>query len=106
MKDSLKELKKLFPWFLDKSDSSNFSKSQWVTNRRFQRLDNDLFKIYQNFKLNKNLLIWKDQVEPYEYVIRFVANFKNLKTVTLYKNDNVIYKLYIIHRNLASIHSH
>lgn len=91
MKDSLRQLKEMFPWFLDKSDSSNFSKSQWVTNRRFQRLDNDLFKIYQNFKLNKNLLIWKDQVEPYEYVINFVANFKNLKTVTLYKNDDVIY---------------
>lgn len=91
MKDSLKQLKNLFPWFLDKSDSSNFSKSQWVTNRRFQRLDNDLFKIYQNFKLNKNLLIWKDQDEPYDYTINFVANFKNLKTVTCYKNDDVIY---------------
>lgn len=91
MKDSLKELKNLFPWFMDKSDSSNFSKSQWVTNRRFQRLDNDLFKIYQNFKLNKNLLIWKEQDEPYDYTINFVANFKNLKTVTCYKNDEVIY---------------
>ena len=91
MKDSLKQLKNLFPWFLDKSDSSNFSKSQWVTNRRFQRLDNDLFKIYQNFKLNKNLLIWKEQSEPYDYTINFVVNFKNLKTVTCYKNDEVIY---------------
>ena len=54
MKDSLKQLKNLFPWFFDKSESSNFSKSQWVTNRRFQRLDNDLFKIYQNFKQENN----------------------------------------------------
>ena len=91
MKDSLKQLKNFFPWFLDKSDSSNFSKSQWVTNRRFQRLNNDLFKIYQNFKLSKNLLIWKEQSEPYDYTINFVANFKNLKTVTCYKNDTVIY---------------
>lgn len=91
MKDSLKNLMNLFPWFFDKSETSNFYKSQDVTNRRFQELSNDLFKIYESFHLNKRLLIWKDQVESYVYTINFVANFPNLKSVTCYKNDKVIY---------------
>ena len=72
MKDSLKNLMNLFPWFFDKSETSNFYKSQDVTNRRFQELSNDLFKIYESFHLNKRVLIWKDQVESYVYTINFV----------------------------------
>lgn len=91
MKDSLKKLMDMFPWFFDKSETSNFHKSQDVTNRRFQELDNDLFKIHESFHLNKRLLVWRDQVERNDYMINFVANFPNLKSVTLYKNDEVIY---------------
>ena len=91
MEDSLEKLFNLFPWFFDKSETSNFYKSQDVTNRRFQELSNDLFKIHESFHLNKRLLIWKEQVEAYKYTIHFVASFPNLKSVTLYKNDDVIY---------------
>lgn len=91
MKSSLKKLMDLFPWFFDKSETSNFHKSQYVTNRRFQDADKDLFNIYESFHLQKRLLIWKNQVKNYFYTINFVANFPNLKTVTCYKNDDVIY---------------
>ena len=91
VKDSLKKLMDMFPWFFDKSTTSNFYKSQDVTNRRFKELYNDFFKIYQSFQLNKKLLIWKEQSEPYEYIINFVANFPNLKLVNVCKNGEVIY---------------
>ena len=90
-RDSLKSLMDMFPHFFDKSSTSNFYKSQDVTNKRFQELYNDLFKITQSFQLDKKLLIWKEQSVPYEYTINFVANFKDLKRVTIFKDDNVIY---------------
>lgn len=91
VKNSLKSLMDMFPWFFDKSSTSNFYKSQDVTNRRFQELANDLFKISQSFQLNKRLLIWKEQSVPYSYEINFVANFPNLKSVKIFKDDNVVY---------------
>lgn len=87
MKDSLKKLMSMFPWFFDKSKTSNFHKSQDVTNRRFQELANDLFKIYESFHLNKRLLVWREQTENHNYVINFVANFPYLKQVTIYKKN-------------------
>ena len=90
-KDSLKTLLKKFPYFLDKSSSSNFYKSQDVTNRRFQDVYNELFKVYESFHLNKRLLIWKDQNDKYDYVINFVATVPHLKRVRLYKNNTRIY---------------
>lgn len=88
MKDSLKKLKSMFPWFFDKSETSNFHKSQDVTNRRFQELANDLFKIYESFHLNKRLLVWREQTENHNYVINFVANFPIMKQVTIYKKNS------------------
>ena len=90
-RDSLKTLMDMFPWFFDKSSTSNFYKSQSVTNNQFKNVYNDVFKVYQSFHLNKNCLIWKEQSQPFEYAINFIANFPNMKTVTLYKNDEVIY---------------
>lgn len=87
MRDSLKKLMSMFPWFFDKSETSNFYKSQDVTNRRFQELDNDLFKIHESFHLNKRFLVWREQDEPHNYVINFVANFDKLKSVTIYKKN-------------------
>lgn len=91
MKDSLKKLMGMFPYFFDKSETSNFYKSQDVTNRRFQEVGNDLFKVCHGFHLDKKLLIWKEQVEPFVYTINFRVNFPYLKKVTLYKNNSVIY---------------
>ena len=91
VKDSLKTLLNSFPWFFNKSEDSNFYKSQEVSNRRLQDLYQSLFEVYNSFHLGKKCLIWKDQSEPYNYQINFVANFPHLKTVTCLKNDAVIY---------------
>ena len=91
MRNSLQNLLSKFPYFFDKSTTSNFYKSQSVTNAQFQSIYQSLFDVVESFKLDKNCLIWKEQLEPYEYTIHFVANYPYLKTVTLYKNDLVIY---------------
>ena len=91
MRNSLQNLLSKFPYFFDKSTTSNFYKSQSVTNAQFQSIYQSLFEVVESFKLDKNCLIWKEQTEPYEYTIHFLANYPYLKSVTLFKNDTVIY---------------
>lgn len=90
-RNSLKKLKDKFPYFLDKSDGSNFSKTKEVFNNRLVDVYNELFQVYLAGKLEKNLLIWREQTSANEYAINFVANFPYLKSVTCYKNDEAIY---------------
>ena len=100
---SLKKLLSKYPWFFDKSETSNFFRSQFVTNRQFQDLYQSLFTVIQSFKLNKRCLIWKDQTAPYDYIINFVANFPNMKSVSCYKNDALIYsEHYTYEENVSS----
>lgn len=102
-RDSLKNLLGMFPYFFDKSSTSNFFKSQSVTNSQFQEMYNSLFDVVESFHLNKNCLIWKVQEEPYNYTINFVANYLNLKSVKCYKNDNLIYsEQYQLEDNVSS----
>ena len=91
VKNSLNDLLDKFPYFLNKSKDSNFYKVQWVNNENFKDLYNSLFKVYESFHLTKKLLVWKEQDKPYDYRINFVANYPNLKSVKIYKNDNLIY---------------
>ena len=91
VKNSLQSLLDKFPYFLNKSKDSNFYKVQWVNNENFKLLYNDLFKVYESFHLSKNLLVWKEQSQAYDYQINFVANYPNLKSVTITKNDDLIY---------------
>ena len=81
----------MFPYFFDKSPSSNFYKSQSVTNNQFKNLYQALFNVKESFHLEKRCLIWKEQNVPYDYVINFVANYPHLKSVKCYKNDTLIY---------------
>lgn len=89
--DSLKNLLGMFPYFLTKSPESNFYKSQSVSNKQFQDLYNSLHDVYRSFHLNKRCLVWREQSEAYNYTVHFIANYPNLKSVTCYKNDDVIY---------------
>lgn len=90
-KDSLKNLLNMFPYFLDKRESSNFYKSQKVSNLQFQDLYQSLSDIHESFHLQKKCLIWKQQDVEYDYFIHFFASYPNLKSVKCYKNDNLIY---------------
>ena len=91
MRNSLKTLLGMFPYFFDKEETSNFHKSQSVTNNQFKNIYLDLFKTYHSFHLDKRLLVWREQSAPYDYTIRFRANFPLLKSVTCYKNTEAIY---------------
>ena len=90
-KDSLKKLLDEFPDFMNKNEDSNFYKSQDVTNRQFQDLYQSLFNISESFNLDKNCLIWKTQTVAYDYSINFVASYPNLKSVSCFKNNELIY---------------
>ena len=91
VKDSLKKLLNEFPYFFDKSSDSNFYKVQSIFNNQFQGLYQSLFEVYESFKLEKRVFVWKEQSEPYISVMNFVANFPYIKSVEIYKNDNLIY---------------
>ena len=90
----MQTLLEMFPYFLDKNETSNFFKSQSVSNAQFQGIWNSLMEVYESFHLQKRCLIWKGQYEPYQYTINFVINFPNLKSINLYKNDELIYSEY------------
>ena len=89
--NSLKSLLKEYPYFFDKRDSSNFTKTRKIWNNRMVELYDDLFQVYLDSKLQKHILIWKTQEEEYNYKINFAVSIPNLKKVTCYKNDNEIY---------------
>ena len=91
VKNSLKSLLDKFPYFLNKNSDSNFYKVEWVNNESLKKVYNDLFLIYESFHLDKRLLIWKEQEENYNYKVCFVAKYPNLKSVNIYKNDELIY---------------
>ena len=91
MKDSLKTLLNQYPYFFNKSSTSNFFKSQSVTNERFRDVYQSIFEVVESFHLNKRCLIWKDQVVAFEYTMNFIVNCPNLKYVKVYKNDELLY---------------
>ena len=90
--NSLHSLLQLFPYFFDKSETSNFYKSQKVTNNIFKNIYNDLKEVYESFHLDKRLLVWKEQSEAYKYSMRFVSTFDLLKDVRVYCEDEIIYE--------------
>lgn len=90
-KDSLRNLLDMFSYFFKKDEDSNFFKSQKVTNNLLKKVYQSLFDTKESFRLGKRCLVWKEQHDNFDYVIRFVANFEYLKSVTCYKNDDVIY---------------
>lgn len=92
VKHSLENLLDKYPFFFDKRPVSNFYKITKVYNENFKLMYNDLFRIYESFHLNKKLLIWKEQEENYNYIINFVVNFPLIKTIKIYKNDDIIYE--------------
>lgn len=89
---SIDKLLEKFPYFLNKSTGSNFYKSEWVFNEWFKEVYNDLFLTYCSQKLNKPLLVWKVQNEPYKYNMCFAVVLNNLKTVIIYQNDVIVYR--------------
>ncbi|MDO5849322.1 MAG: hypothetical protein Q4P18_07290 [Methanobrevibacter sp.] len=88
---------------MKKTKGSNFHTSESIFNNQFKEIYNNLFKLYLNNKVQKNIWIWKEQDEPHNYNIHFFANFNNLKSVTLYKNDEVIYTTSFIDDNQEHI---
>ena len=91
MKDSLKKLLDKFPYFFDKSSTSNLYKSQSVTNNQFKEIYQSLFLLIESFRLDKRCLIWKEQSQAHDYSIHFIVHCPRLKTVRCYKNDTSIY---------------
>lgn len=91
MKDSMQCLIKMFPHLFDKSETSNFFKSQSVTNNVFKGIFQSISDVSDSFRLRKRCCIWKEQSVPYDYVINFVVNYPQLKSVKCYKNDTLIY---------------
>lgn len=92
MKSKLDALLEKFPYFLNKRETSNFFKTQEVSNNQFKNIYSDLTQVYNSFHLNKRCLIWREQEAPYLYEINFsVSYFSPLKSVTCYKNGVLIY---------------
>ena len=89
--DSIKKLVNAFPYFFDKNEDSNFYKSQSVTNTAFKTLFDDLFRVKNSFRLNKKLWIYKQQEEPYFYGMHFLFAFPLLKSVEIYRDDELVY---------------
>ena len=74
MKDSLQWLLDKFPVFLNKDVGSNFYKSTTVLNSNFKDIWNDLFRVHLGHRLEKKVLIWKEQAVENDYTISFFVN--------------------------------
>ena len=92
VKHSLRKMLDKYPYFLDKRKVSNLYKITKVNNSPFRDLYNALFQTYESFHLNKRVLMWKTQSEPYIYTQHFVCNYPNIRLVEIYKNDLLIHK--------------
>ena len=90
VKHSLDKMIDKYPFFFDKRPISNFFKITKVYNENFKLMYNDLFKVYESFHINKRLFIWKEQSEPYSYTVHFLTKYPNIKSVSIYKNDDLI----------------
>ena len=80
MKNSMQSLIKMFPHFFDKSETSNFFKSQSVTNNLLKGIFQSISDVSDSLRLRKRCCIWKEQSVPYDYVI----NFDTHKQIILY----------------------
>ena len=87
----MQSLVDMFPHFYDKSEDSNFFKSQSVTNNVFKGIFQSISEVSDSLRLRKRCFIWKEQDVPYDYLIHFVVNYPNLKSVRCYKNDALLY---------------
>ena len=72
-----------FPYFLNKNEDSNFSKSETVFNEEFKRIYNTLYDAYLSSKLDKHILVWKVQEAPFEYDMCFHVSLPDLKSVCI-----------------------
>ena len=90
--NSLEKLVGMFPWFLTRDESSNFVKSQSVSNNRFKDIYNSLYDTYLSFWLDKKCLIYKEQTEPYNYIMHFLAGIPLLENVKVYCEADLIYE--------------
>ncbi len=88
--DMLKESKKLFPHWLDKSENSNFSKHLSIINKQQLDLRHKLKTIDWSRLLNKPIQIHKVQNEPHKWKIEFEVNVPRLKEVNIYKNPTIV----------------
>ena len=91
MKDSLRWLLDKFPYFVDKNEGSNFYKSSIVINDGFKLFRQDLFNTHMGHRLEKRVLLWKEQSSDYDYTMNFYVHLPYLKMVNLYKNGSLIY---------------
>ena len=91
VRESHKKFMGKYPYFLNKNIGSNFYRTSNVDNRSVQRLYNELFKLYESFHISKRLLIWREQSKDYDYDINFEVNYPNIKEVSIYKDDDLIY---------------
>lgn len=83
MYKSLEYLLKKYPFFLDKKESSNFTKTKKVFNNRLQDVINEGFKVYLAGKLDKHVLIWKVQDQPHHFDIHFHVSLDYIKSVEI-----------------------
>ena len=86
MYESLKYLLKKYPFFLDKKESSNFTKTKKVFNNRLQDVTNDVFKVYLAGKIDKHVLIWKVQEQPHFFDIHFHVSLDYIQFVEIIRN--------------------
>ena len=87
MRNSLKKLLDEYPYFITKKKDSNQYKSEWVFNERFRDLYLQVYETYLSTKLNKHILINKEQYEDHYYTLNFYIKLKNLKSVRIYRDD-------------------
>ena len=86
MYKSLEYFLKKYPFFLDKKEDSNFTKTKKVFNNRLQEVINEGFKVYLAGKLDKHVLIWKVQEQPHYFDIHFHVSLDFIKSVELIKS--------------------
>lgn len=86
MYKSLEYFLKKYPFFFDKSDDSNFTKTKKVFNNRLSEIINEGFKVYLAGKLDKHVLLWKVQQQPHYYDIHFHVSLDYIKHVEIIRN--------------------
>lgn len=87
----LKQLQEMYPSFLDRTSTSNFTKHLQILNNQLTDLFKSCYKLTFNNSLERPITIQKVQTSPYNAELNITVKLEHIKTVEIYKNEELVF---------------
>ena len=87
----LRQLQEMYPSFLDRTSTSNFTKHLQILNNQLTDLFKSCYKLTFNNSLERPITIQKVQTSPYNAELNITVKLEHIKTVEIYKNEELVF---------------